>query len=214
MEDKPVKAVSLDEAIWMSANAALKLVAQYNGSSLAARSILNRSSSGMLLARARLFRKYRGNGSEDVHDDTLPSDFWHASQKGSDWAAGDFTVQVSDRHGYRYERWQAFGVMFERAGIEAMLARPESTNALPEPTDRPSRQSGRRAAAWWPHFAEELAIYLHEEGMPDGTGAEGQSEVIDAIFTRMNHNGKTEPSRATIQPVVTAVLRRIRTAGN
>jgi len=76
------------------------------------------------------------------------------------------------------------------------------------------RSGGRRAAKWWPDFAEELAVYLHDFGLPDGHGHDGQSEVVKAVFDRLAAAGKPEPGRSAVQPVINAVLERIRSAGN
>jgi len=83
-----------------------------------------------------------------------------------------------------------------------------------EPAETAISRGGRSAAKWWPAFAEELAMFIHEEGIPDGVGHEGQSEILDKIFTRLNEANKMEPGRATVQPVINAVLARIRSAGN
>lgn len=76
------------------------------------------------------------------------------------------------------------------------------------------RSGGRPSAKWWPDFAEELALYVHECGIPDGQGHEGQSEMMEAIFKRLVEAGKPEPGRATVQRVINAVMARIRSAGN
>ncbi|WP_338242206.1 hypothetical protein [Aurantiacibacter hainanensis] len=80
-------------------------------------------------------------------------------------------------------------------------------------TNGATQGRGRSAAKWWPDFAEELSVYIHEEGIPEGSGHEGQSALIDAVFERLVAAGKTEPGRATVQPVINAVLQRIRSAG-
>jgi hypothetical protein len=72
---------------------------------------------------------------------------------------------------------------------------------------------GRSAAKWWPDFAEELAVFIHEEGIPDGSGHGGQSEILGKVCARLTAAGKHEPGRATVQPVINAVLARIRSAG-
>jgi hypothetical protein len=91
---------------------------------------------------------------------------------------------------------------------------------VPQQDDRPEHtqplgaRGGRPPAKWWPDFAEELALFVHENGVPEGQGHDGQSAMIDAIFARLAKRGKSEPGRGTIQPVINAVLRRIRSAGN
>ncbi len=76
------------------------------------------------------------------------------------------------------------------------------------------RSGGRPPANWWPDFAEELAYYIFDRGIPEGQGHDGQSEIMNVVFERMTGSGKLEPTRATVQPVINAVLRRIRSAGN
>lgn len=73
---------------------------------------------------------------------------------------------------------------------------------------------GRSPANWWPDFAEELALYIFECGIPAGEGVKGQSAMLNAICDRMAANGKPEPGRSTVQPVINAVLLRTRAAGN
>lgn len=80
--------------------------------------------------------------------------------------------------------------------------------AVPKPT-----RAGRPPATWWPAFAEELAVYIHENGLPEGEGAEGQGEVIEAVLQRLSDLG-VEPSRSAIQPVIREVLKRLRPARN
>ena len=71
---------------------------------------------------------------------------------------------------------------------------------------------GRRPANWWPDFTEELAVFLHDEGIPEGEGSDGQSAVIEAVFSRLQARGVREPSRTAVQKVVSNVLRRMRQA--
>lgn len=75
------------------------------------------------------------------------------------------------------------------------------------------QRRGRPPANWWPDFAEELALTIHEEGIPAGTGHVGQSGLLDKVCERLAQSGKPEPSRTTAQPVINAVLARIRSAG-
>lgn len=75
-------------------------------------------------------------------------------------------------------------------------------------------RTGRPMATWWPDFAEELAVYLHDCGVPEGEDSAGQSAFINAICNRLAQRGKAEPSRSAVQPVVNRVLKRIRSAKN
>lgn len=156
----------------------------------------------------------------------VPIEFWELlsdckpQSQSIDWASGDFSCE--------HVLWSKNGKVPEHAvhcvvmgleidashlprGISAVEAfQVPGSNQLPEKI----RHGGRRPANWWPDFAEELAVYIHECGLPDGIGHDGQSAVIDSIFARMAERGKSEPGRGTVQPVVNAILRRIRSAGN
>jgi len=79
--------------------------------------------------------------------------------------------------------------------------------------DSPPRRGGRKPANWWPGFAEELAMFCLENGIPAGSGTEGQSQMIKTIFESMAERGMAEPSRTQVQTVINAVLLRWR-AGN
>lgn len=110
---------------------------------------------------------------------------------------------------YYEESFAAWNVKVRPAKIDIEMVEDDADPASPSRS-----RGGRPSAKWWPEFAEELALYIYEEGIPEGTGHEGQSAMIDAIFARMAAAGKGEPSRATVQPVINGVLARTRSAGN
>lgn len=149
---------------------------------------------------------------------SIPEGFWQYLSKcpvvsrEQDWLAGDFSFQFQDKSKGDFMVPTCSGHVI---GLEIDANHLPQFN-LPEGSAQSAGQSsgGRPAASWWPDFAEELAIYIHEHGIPEGQGHEGQSVLIDAVFARMAEQGKAEPGRGTVQPVVNAVLRRIRSAGN
>lgn len=153
----------------------------------------------------------------------IPIEFWWHFQKCSmpvfDPIANDFRFEYTDNE-YSMRTGYAYDVYFDPKGLPSIAIPSWIDGAKQPPTVRQNaevdiRQSnkGRRPANWWPDFAEELAIYIHEEGLPEGIGTDGQSIVIDAVFRRLAVRGKPEPSRSTVQPVINAVLRRLRSAG-
>ncbi len=136
-----------------------------------------------------------------------------------DWDHGNSSFSYAVRNGSWYdedylEEW------FSAWDIEAwprFLTEPKS-DAIDQSidvfgADEPKSSRGRSAAKWWPDFAEELALTVYMEGIPEGAGHEGQSELLDKVLTRLSAAGKPEPGRATVQPVINAVLARIRSAG-
>lgn len=112
---------------WISAHQAYELVSGRNQDAYAAASIANRVHAGLVRSRANLFileRAAARGGKEKISQECadLPKEFWWASGGDAldqDWDAGDFTTWIDGKF-----KWQAFGVKFDRSGIEAMLAPP------------------------------------------------------------------------------------------
>lgn len=148
----------------------------------------------------------------EVRDGAVPAAFWrdwkaaHEFDRESDWFVGDFRYE----HGSDWteeECWgKAFGVKLDATAFPGLeLARPmESGEAISNHAAK-----GRKPANWWPDFAEELAVYIHEHGMP-----KTQEALISGVQTALVEQGKAEPSRAQIQPVIRALFVRLSEAGN
>jgi len=118
-------------------------------------------------------------------------------------------IPLESSHPSREEWFSAYNVEIWPAQIGDECSDEDADSIAAIGTRR-----GRKPANWWPDFAEELAMYVLECGLPAGSGTEGQSELIDEIFRRIAEAGKAEPGRTTVQPVISAVLRRWRSAGN
>lgn len=185
---------------WIAAATALKLVsAAVKG--VAAQAICIRASDGLVQARARRLFK----GSVPTDNCEIPAAFWWARGESAirkDWATGDFDTWV---RGDTKEHWRAYGVQFRRADIEAMLPTP-----TPAPTNGERAPGGRRPSALWPDWVAELAAHIHHQGFPSGTGSQGQEELIKAVADGLARRGRHAPGRATVQPVVRAVLDLLR----
>lgn len=198
---------------WLPAHEAYSLVRRHNGQR-ARFAIAARAHVGLVRTRSRLFNQQadgvngrkRSLSSENVE---LPLEFWWARGEASleqDWKTGDFSTWIDKRY-----LWEAFGVEFCRDDIEEMLA--TVTTAEIEQSGVGSRQKrpgGRRPAQWWPHFAEELAVYIHKHGVPESSGVDGQDELINAVFSSMSEQGNDPATRTTVQPVIRQVIKRIR----
>lgn len=156
---------------------------------------------------------------DEIREGSVPVQFWNRwircpeSKREAEWVTGDFKYDnakgVSD---WRVNWGKAFDVRIDAAAL-LWIADGEN-GALDVEPGQVTKTRGRPPANWWPYFAEELAVYVHENGIPTGKGTEGQSELIDAIFRRMAESGKVEPTRSTVQLVINAVLKRLRSAGN
>lgn len=154
--------------------------------------------------------------SHDGSAAKVPVEFWmhfHYAGEGArifDAIAGDFRFEYSDAE-YSMRDGVAYGVYFDQRGLP-----PASVPNWLGPAESAMRsaehpgylvtqeQRGRRPANWWPDFAEELAVYIHEFGLPDT-----QDAMISAVQLAMTTRGKIEPSRAAIQPVIRALFMRI-----
>jgi len=150
---------------------------------------------------------------------------WHIELPQADcdfWETGYFRVLVPKTYGgYDYQGdIEFFHVCFWPdalpGGVDNLLSSAETKAekaSLPAPANPEARTwRGRKPAAWWPAFAEELAIHIHENGIPEGTGSDGQGEIINALLQRLADRGH-DASRTTIQPVIQSVIARLRAAG-
>lgn len=110
---------------WLAADAALALVAAHNGADLAATSICRRAYAGLIKSRASSLIRPKSHNfgppkAAEEKDCDVPKEFWGPSQGcHPNWPTGDFETWL-DKLGH----WKAFGVVFDRAGIERML-RPQ-----------------------------------------------------------------------------------------
>lgn len=127
-DDRNHAAPDLD---WIPAREAYRLVCERNGSVDADISIARRAHAGIIRTMAEhVIKEQRTARSrkETVEENhvELPKGFWWAEGEAAleqDWTTGDFATEVCDEFsGPGQYRWQAFGVMFERSGIEVMLA--------------------------------------------------------------------------------------------
>ncbi|WP_156317920.1 hypothetical protein [Blastomonas sp. AAP25] len=232
------------QSCWIPASAAFKaLRQQYEEHHLygdeehcwkaAHDTLLRRLQSGQLAGRAAQVLFEWDDGSEpseplcpDRNGRVLvPSRFWtyflqsKSIHREADWLPGDFSFTLSYSSGFGRLDATCKGTVIGLEVDENDLPKLAWTGNK-EASGRGSMQSavarsgGRSPAKWWPDFAEELALYVHECGIPDGQGHDGQSEMMEAIFKRLAEAGKPEPGRATVQSVINAVMARIRSAGN
>jgi hypothetical protein len=79
---------------------------------------------------------------------------------------------------------------------------------------RPPSASGRRLSKGWPIWIAELVATIHDSGVPDGVGSQGQEELIKKVADALAERGIEGLARSTVQPVVQAVLDRLRAAEN
>lgn len=93
-----------------------------------------------------------------------------------------------------------YGMEISEKDIEGSL--------IPTP-QRVPRSPGRPKGAFWPDFAEELAVFAFEEGIADPNAS--VASVVDRVLDRMSAVGKETPSAAPVRPVVAKVLQRVRT---
>ena len=171
--------------------------------------------------------RYGANEEESSHV-AIPAWFWEHCAMGPDaildWQSGTFAGRGridGDLHKVRIK-----GAEFDVSGIielEAMLREQDNgdvqkpvpaTGTRPDTPTEPGARGGRQKSEKWADWIAELVSYIHEEGIPNGSGAEGQDAVIGAVDERLAAQGFESLSRTTVQPVVRAALVRLRSAGN
>lgn len=161
--------------------------------------------------------------TENLH---IPSWFWEICLSDQhailDWRTGTFAGR--GKVGVKVHKARVRGAVFDISGVvdlEIMLRKRasmesgaiEGTTTTGRSTDAASR-GGRPKSDNWANWIAELVTYVHEEGIPSGTAAEGQDAVIGAIEERLAANGHESLGRSTVQAVVRAVLIRLRSAEN
>lgn len=181
---------------------------------------------GMLPSRCsklwwRLTTRYGDEEDEAETNVAIPDWVWEECLSKSDavlnWPANAFAGEGT-LDGDRV-KVKVTGVEFEVGAVVAVenLARSTAAahpvdHALPASSAPGSR--GRRLSEHWTPWVAELASIIHEHGIPPGAGSQGQEELIRKISDALATRGVEGPSRSTVQPVVQAVLDRLRSAGN
>lgn len=109
------------------------------------------------------------------------------------------------------------GVRFDPAGISSLAkslgAEDADGSDSVAPQTKPTKL-GRRQSDLWRPWVAELVSYIHQNGVPEGIGSQGQEELITAVADALAARGIEALARSTVQPVVQAVLDRLRSAEN
>lgn len=182
----------------------------------AERAIFRRAADGLILTKARLF-VYARDKNTDIE---VPADFWRAvgdSPLEQNWHSGDFAAWINSMTECR-----AYGVTFRTSDIDEMVPRIASWEPIEPGTESQNGAStqvynaaGRtRNTDKWAVWTAELVTYVHENGIPEGHGANGQDKLIEAVDKQLIANGQDALSRSAVQPIVRAVLLRLRSARN
>lgn len=193
----------------------------------AERVILKACRAGLVSARCKQisWRVTDRYGSTDFDDINVgvPEWFWDDCLDGPlivlNWSSGRFAGQGyvdGDLH-----KAVLSGVEFRVEDIvelEALEAKSRPADGVVTPAFElpPSTTSaaGRRLSDKWRPWVAELVYHIHDVGFPEGVGSQGQEELIKAVADSMADRGLEAPGRSTVQPVVQAVLDRLRAAEN
>jgi hypothetical protein len=170
---------------WLAADAALALVAARNGAGSAETSICNRAYAGRIKARASSLIRPKSQNlgppkDATEHNCAVPKEFWGPSQGWHPtWATGDFATWL-DKLGH----WKAFGVVFDRAGIEGMLqpltGAGEASHFLPDGRPSDSADVFSRTA----FVVKDPYAYARGEGRPYRNDAE---RIANMEASRLAH---------------------------
>jgi hypothetical protein len=130
--------------------------------------ICRRASRGLLEARAdRLVEQ-----GIDIEGNRIPTDLWghgYAALKGSAWSLGDLVFTIpQDTRGYRFKRFEAFGVTFSRADAEKMGAVFDPMPSQPlgqKSLEAVSAAGNKLDTEVWSQFAAALAYVANTDGL-------------------------------------------------
>lgn len=190
----------------------------------AARLILKHCRAGLVPSRCSQINwwiKDRHGEQEDQDVNVaVPQWFWDECLEDEatvlNWRTGRFAGRgIVDDDDYRAI---ISGVEFQVGAIveiEAMEARPDEkagcSSGIAEPA---STQRGPKLSERWRRWVAELVAQIHDKGIPEGVGSQGQEELIKAVADALAERGEETLSRSTVQPIVQAVLDRLRSADN
>lgn len=148
----------------------------------------------------------------------VPVHFWmhfhHAGEQHRtfDTIASDFRFEYVDET-FSCRDGVAFAVSFDPRGLPpcSVPSWHDAEREIPATVEAPrviKTAKGRPPANWWADFALELALQVYEPGIPAT-----QEQMIAAVFDTFAKQGKPEPSRTQVQPVVRKLFDRTGRAG-
>ena len=203
--------------VWLSTNNTLTLGEKSSQFGFGPNDLLKQAANGKLRSWASrlIVGETAWSGGE------ITPKFWEACRgsKVQDWRYGYFEIIVEGRFAVRAEK-----VRFHLRDLRTLF--PETfahhrrllARKKPPPTETvPSRDSrvakgGRRMSASWPQWVAEVVAYMHENGIPPGTGAGGVDVVLNTVADRLATRGLDGPARTTSQETMRAILLRLREA--
>jgi len=163
---------------------------------------------------------------ESFDDVAIPSWFWEKCAGGPnailDWQSGTFAGRgMVGLHMHRVRIKRAEFDVSGMVDMENMLREEDFPDVSPQvlpasrsmPSSEPLARGGRPKSENWANWIAELVSYIHEEGIPDGSGADGQDALIAAVEERLNARDLESLGRSTVQAAVRAALLRLRLAG-
>jgi hypothetical protein len=155
-------------------------------------------------------------------NEAVPDWFWehcidHPEHAILNWHSGRFAGRgIVDGDEYKAV---ISGVEFEVAAIVDIEGVELRRKVHQEPTGQTAAVAaaetamvGRRPSERWRPWIAELVAHIHEHGIPEGIGSQGQEELISAVADALASRGEEGLGRSTVQPVVQAVLDRLRDA--
>jgi hypothetical protein len=151
----------------------------------------------------------------------VPHWFWDHCADDPDavlnWGTGRFAARGTV-DGDAYKTIIA-GVEFEVSGIVEIESQVRTALPLESKDDGneanlppPNLPVGRRLSEQWRPWIAELVAEVHNHGVPAGVGSQGQEELIKRVADALAKRGIEGLGRSTVQPVVQAVLNRMRDA--
>lgn len=193
----------------------------------AERLILRSCRAGLVQSRcSRINWRVTDRYGEERKEETnvsVPDWFWEHCvddpERVLNWRTGRFAARGSiDGHEYKTV---VTGVRFEVGAIVEIenerIAWKSSKSVGDDNATVPGSEKavlGRRLSENWRPWIAELVAEVHDRGLPEGVGSQGQEELIKRVADALAERGLESLGRSTVQPVVQAVLDRMRPANN
>lgn len=172
---------------WLSLAEALARLASPANEEEAWARLARRLGTGSVRTRAAVMEErlhdYAAETSVDV---SVPRSLWtHATTRSLvDAPTGTLEIGTALPEDNRPLTITLHGVQIVEADLADALGPPAA--------GRTARSAGRPLGSFWPFFAEELAVYVHDNGVPDSNTP--LARVILEILDRMALGGQEQPS--------------------
>ena len=195
---------------WISASEARELACPgWNQNGGPTDGICDEAKVGRVVAKAAIYVENRSGGKIEHPMHPVPSKFWAGGNLDQEWGRGKFSAWIII-DGYE-TLCEAFGVEFEKSGIDAIS--PISSSSVKSPPNRqevnPSVERPKKHD--WEGALISIVVWANgPDGLPTGYGA--QAEIERRMAEWFQDNQASEPSKSEIRKRAARIMNEVELA--